>query len=131
MDNLAGFIKRYSKPYDQDSQDQPHDVVGGTSWLYLGTLTIRRGDSKTVTKGLIVTGERQIEEIWVRLCPKPISFPQESAGVGLRPPARRAYASERYSGSTYNHLFVLREISLDRSGDLLELFHIALFHLPL
>ena len=37
-----------------------------------------------VTKGLIVTEERKMEEIWVGLCRKPVSFSQESAGVGLR-----------------------------------------------
>ena len=43
-------------------------------------------------------------EIWVGLSHKPISFFKKSAGVGLWPPARRAYDSERYSGSTYSHL---------------------------
>jgi hypothetical protein len=37
-----------------------------------------------VTKGLIVTEERKMEEIRVELSSKPVSFSQESAGVGLR-----------------------------------------------
>jgi hypothetical protein len=48
-----------------------------------------------------------MEEIRVGLCRKPVSFSQQSAGVGLGPPARRAYGSERYSRSTYNHSYML------------------------
>jgi len=66
------------------NQIQPHDIVEGTRRRDSDTLTGRRGDAKTVTKGLIVTEERNMEEIRVGLCSKPISFSQESAGVGFR-----------------------------------------------
>jgi hypothetical protein len=38
-------------------------------------------------------------------CPiNPVVIFKKSGRIYFRPPARRAYASERYSGSTYNHL---------------------------
>jgi hypothetical protein len=69
------------------SKMEPHDVVSGNRRLDRGTLTSREADPKMVRRGLIVTEERNMEEIRVELSSKPVSFSQESAGVGLRIPA--------------------------------------------
>jgi hypothetical protein len=83
------------------SRIQPHDIVEGTRWRDPVTLTSRGVNYEMFARSVILTEERKIKEVRVGLYRKPVSFSQESAGVGLWPPVRRAYGSERYLPAIY------------------------------
>jgi hypothetical protein len=93
------------------------DVVGANTWLKRWAEGRKGEDGMTVHQGLILPGEWTIEEIWVGLSHKPISFSQESAGVGLRMPVCMRSRTGRLGNSIYPRIGPARQTA-GRHGEL-------------
>jgi hypothetical protein len=82
----------------------PHDVVGVNMWLKMWDKGRKGEYGTTVNQEFDLAGKSENGRNLSKTIPHSHLILKKSAGVGLWPPAQRAYGSKRYSGSTYNHL---------------------------